>query len=789
MKENNTLIPENIFILNSRDLYETGIVKKCFEIVSVLVVATDLGGKVTLINRKGCEILEYEKDEIIGRDWIDSFVDEKNKEESRAYLKRILKEQTEASQIYPYVISSKSGEKKIIETRTVIIKNEGNQIIGLLISGEDVTSFHNILTELQNLIYQYRTLAGNIPHTDMYLFDRNLRFIIAEGSEMQRYKLTKDDFEGKTIHEVLDAASRKFLVPLYESAISGREISTEYKYKGNDYHIWLLPLKDSEGQIYAGMAITQNITKEKQVAYNLRKAKELAEESNRAKSSFLASVSHEIRTPLNAIIGFTEQLSKTNLSKKQKGFIDIIDKSSDHLLSLVNEILVLSKIDAGEVYFNENPFKPLMVVKDVYNTLRIKAQEKSINFKLNIDKNADLILLGDSVRLKQILMNVVNNAIKFTDSGYVELRCSYKKDSKSRIMVKFDVIDTGIGIPENKIEDIFEQFKQADSTIAKKYGGTGLGLTICKHLVELQNGTISVQSDVGAGSHFTIMIPYKKTDEKNLEVEERDKIDISILANLKILLVDDDNVNRLLGKTILENFRCNTDTACSGQEAIEKISHKKYDIILLDIHMPEISGIDVANYIRKDMNDNDTIIIAVTAAVMKKDILQYYKAGMNDYLVKPFKELNLFNKIHKSVGSGKRLIDLHDFEKIEPQSNKESRLYNLDELKRIANNNPEFIRKMLNTFIKNSKTGLKDMRENLKKQNWDQVGEIAHKLLPSYRHLDVKTVISDLVEIKTKTIINPDYQDVPYLIKKVSREMHSVILKLRKEIRHLKINA
>jgi PAS domain S-box-containing protein len=789
MEKNKALIPDNIFILNSENLYETEIIQRCFNIVGVLVVATDLTGKIILINKKGCEILEFEENEVIGKDWINFFVDDETKDESHFHFEQLLNEEAEVGSMFPYVVRSKTGKKKVIETRTVILRNENNEIKGLLISGEDVTNFHTIQKELQNLIYQYRTLAGNMPDTAMYLFDMDLRFIIAEGSEMKRFNLSNNDFEGKTVYEVLDSETRKLLIPLYESAISGKEISTEYNYRGYDYIIWLLPLRNNDGEIYAGMAITQNITKEKQVSLNLRKAKELAEESNKAKSSFLASVSHEIRTPLNAIIGFAEQLSKTKLTKQQKNFIDIIDQSSEHLLALVNEILVLSKIDAGEVYFSKNPFKPSQIINEVYNTLRIKAQEKSINFKFSIDKNADFIVLGDAMRLKQILVNLVNNAIKFTESGFVELNCRAEEDHADKVKIRFDVTDTGIGIPEKKFEEIFEQFKQADSSIAKKYGGTGLGLTICKHLVELQNGKISVQSETGVGSQFTIIIPYKKTTDNHFELQEVDKIDTTILTNLKVLLVDDDGVNRLLGKTILENFKCNVDMAQNGKEAIDKITVRKYDVILLDIHMPEISGIDVANYIRLDMNDKDTIIIAVTAAVMKNDILQYFGAGINDYLIKPFKELNLFNKINKALGSGIRMISLENIENDREFSKKEVPLYDLSELERIAKNNPEFIRKMLNTFIQNSKTALKEMHRHLKDENWEMIGEHAHKILPSFRHLQVKSVVSDLVEIKTKTILKPGFDDVPDLVKKVTREIHAVNLKLRKEIRQIRKNS
>lgn len=781
--------PENIFIFNLNDLYETEVVKKCFNIAGILVVATDLEGKIIQINTKGCELLEYEENEITGKDWIDNFIDDSLRENARVHFEKLIKNKSGSSVVFPFIIKTKSGGKRIIESRTVLLGNKKNQITGLLITGEDVTNFHTMQKELQNLIYQYRTLAGNIPGMNMYLFDKNLRFIIAEGSEMRRYNFSKDEFEGKTIYEVLDGELGAFLIPLYESAISGKEISTEYRYRDNDYGIWLLPLRNSEKEIYGGMAITQNITKEKLVSLNLRKAKELAEESNRAKSSFLASVSHEIRTPLNAIIGFSEQLSKTRLSKQQKSYVDIIDKSSEHLLSLVNEILVLSKIDAGEVYFSEKPFKPSQVIKEVYNALKIKADEKSLNFKYQIDNNEDLILLGDAMRLKEILMNVVNNAVKFTESGFVELKCSIEDQTIEHINLRFDIIDTGIGIPEDKLEEIFDQFKQADSAISKKFGGTGLGLTICKHLVELQNGTISVQSEFGQGSQFTIQIPYKRTIDKDLDIREEDGVDTSALAGLKVLLVDDDSVNRLLGKTILNNFRCEVDIAQDGTEAIEKIKNKKYDIILLDIHMPQVSGIDVAGFIRREMKDDATVIIAVTAAVMKNDIIQYFNIGINDYLIKPFRELNLFNKIHKSIGSRKRLINLYEMEEDAPQNSPEADLFDLKELERIANNDPVFINKMLETFIQNSRKELKGMRRNVKKRDWQQVGEHAHKMLPSFRHLQVKSVISDLVEIKTKTIIKPEFDDVEDLVKKVTKQIHTVIFKLRKEINQAKEKA
>ncbi|NJM14672.1 MAG: hypothetical protein HC896_04180 [Bacteroidales bacterium] len=339
--------------------------------------------------------------------------------------------------------------------------------------------------------------------------------------------------EGKTLDEIESNTLKDIWKPLFLKALNGKRANSEFQYNHNNYLIWAVPVADSQKNVHAGIAITQNITEDRHTKRKLKRSKDEAEEANRAKSEFLARVSHEIRTPLNAILGFAEQLQQTSLNSKQQEYIKIIDKSSEHLLSLINDILVLSKIEARQINFDKNAFKIVNTVKYVFNTLKAKAREKRLQFTYSIDSRLDVVLLGDTFRLRQILINLLNNAIKFTQAGYVELKCLLKEETGDELTVRFDVIDTGIGISADKIETVFDQFKQADSSITKKYGGTGLGLTICKNLIHMQNGTLSVSSQQGIGSTFSFALPYKKGKDKELPSNQMGEIDAVKTKRLK----------------------------------------------------------------------------------------------------------------------------------------------------------------------------------------------------------------------------------------------------------------
>lgn len=775
---------EDIFILESGNKYETQLAQQCFNIVGVFIVAVDLNGNITLINNKGREILGYEEDELIGKNFIQNFIEKKSLAETELQFAEVIQGKTSYPENTKYHLITKTGQLKIIEAKNIIIRDRKNKLLGILISGEDITGYLNYQRELKKDINLYHILANSIPEINLFLFDKKLRFIIAEGNEMKNHGLASDAFVDRTVYEIGDQTLKHILIPLFNSAVSGKEISSEFKYNNYEYLIRVIPLKSNKHHIYGGIAITQNITEIRKTEEKLKKSREISEKANRAKSEFLARVSHEIRTPLNAILGFSEQLMQTDLNKLQKDYVSIIDKSSEHLLSLINDILVISKIEASKIIFDKLPFKIEYVVNYVYQSLATKADDKKLSFTYKIDENLNQVLIGDSFRLQQILINILNNAIKFTHKGFVELKCKMKSETKNRVEVLFEVSDSGIGISPEKLTTIFEQFKQADASITMKYGGTGLGLTISKNLIEMQKGSLSVSSKKGKGTIFTFIIPYKKGKETDIVHYEMHNVDSTKLRNKKVLLVDDDSINLLLGKTILEKFRCRIDIAANGNEAKKKLRHKKFDIILLDIHLPDISGLDVTRYLRDEKQNNSTKIIAVTAAAMKDDIQGYFRVGINDFLIKPFREINLFNKMCEVLNIEHRNYE-HPKAEIILKEEVNIGLYDLSDLERMANYNKDIIKTMLKTFIENSESAIKLFHKYLKDNNWQEIGETAHRILPSYRHLKVENLVTDLFEIKEKALINPDYKEIPVKISKTIDEMNSVVRLLKEEMNRI----
>jgi len=396
--------------------------------------------------------------------------------------------------------------------------------------------------------------------------------------------------------------------------------------------------------------VFKSISKSIRYRKELEQSKIKAEDLARKREDFLANMSHEIRTPLSGIIGFTEQLAKTNLDEIQKSYIKTIESSSEHLLSIVNEILDFAKLESGKLTIEQVGFEFGKVVKEVYNSLKVSSDKNAIEFNYRLNDLSDLIVIGDPLRLRQILINMAGNAIKFTKSGSVQIACSIVEEMGSSLRAKIDFIDTGPGIPPDQIENIFVEFTQVDEKIVRKYGGTGLGLAICKKLVELQKGTITVNSVLGKGSVFSVILPYLKGTPEDIKEKAKMIRDHNPdLLNKHILLVDDDETNRMVGKVILKNFGFKTDVASSGHEAIDKIQNNDYDVALMDIQMPDLDGIETTQYIREELKypKSKIPIIAVTANIVKEDIEKYFKAGMNGYLLKPYKESELWNKINE----------------------------------------------------------------------------------------------------------------------------------------------
>jgi signal transduction histidine kinase/DNA-binding response OmpR family regulator len=415
---------------------------------------------------------------------------------------------------------------------------------------------------------------------------------------------------------------------------------------------YLKCLKDDTSKPLKIIGTIQDITEQRKIELELIQAKDLAEQSVRIKEQFLANMSHEIRTPMNGIIGFANILEKTILDSKQKQSVKSIKVAGENLMVIINDILDFSKIEASKMTFEAVDFSLSDIVYSVIELLQHTAKEKKIKLLCKIESNVNNFLIGDPTRLYQILLNLLGNAIKFTEKGYVEIVVSQLNETELETVLEFSVIDTGIGIPANKLNSIFESFNQASNETTRKFGGTGLGLTITKKLIDLQGGNLQVKSELLKGSEFSFSIQYKKgTEASNIkDVKEAELLSPDFLANLNILLAEDNYLNQLLATCIFENWNKKIDIAENGKIALEKIKENDYDIVLMDIQMPEMDGHDVTRYIRKHFGDKaDIPIIALSAHATLGEEKKCYDAGMNGYLSKPFDPEKLLEIMHQNL--------------------------------------------------------------------------------------------------------------------------------------------
>lgn len=461
--------------------------------------------------------------------------------------------------------------------------------------------------------------------------------------------------------------------------------------------------------------------------------KKIAEKAVLARDSFLANMSHEIRTPLNAIVGFTDLLAQTELDETQQDYIGSVQIAGENLLLIVNDILDLSKIESGNLSIESEAFNLKKTLKHVYNLLKVKVQ-KEVEFNLFLDAEIPDMVVGDQGRLNQILVNLIGNSLKFTNEGEVVVSVKKIDETEDNHTFKIAVKDTGIGIPNDKIEAIFERFTQGEESTTRTFGGTGLGLNIVKQLVELQNGEIHVKSTPNRGSEFYVILSYKKAEAEEISGTAASEND---LGNLKILLCEDNVLNQKLAKSVINNFGFDIDIAANGEEGIELLSQNNYDLVLMDLQMPVKDGYQTTEYIRSEMN-SAIPIIAMTAHSLVGEQERCYKSGMNAYVPKPFKQNILLDAI-KAV--------------MRPDETPRKRTVDLTFLNEMAGGDPEFIKDMIQLFTEKIPQQSEQMELAFQNNDHDSVKRLAHNMKSSmdiFMLQDLSNCLS-IIEIEAST--------------------------------------
>ena len=599
--------------------------------------------------------------------------------------------------------------------------NEVQQVIGF---GLDITDRKKIEDQLKINEKRYRDLF-NYSQAYICSHDMNGKILTVNPAICELLGLTQEELTGRLLTEFLPKEDVKNFYTDYinkvvkEGSANGvfRIIGKNNKKSFLLYKNFKVEEENSEPYI---IGFSQDITDRIHTEKELLVTKKVTEEAHKAKEIFLANMSHEIRTPMTGILGIANLLSKTSLDDQQRKFTKLISESANNLLTIVNDVLDIEKIAAGRIDLENIPFKLEDKIFTTLQSFQFKAEDKNINLLLNSSMPDDLVVIGDPYRLSQILNNLLSNALKFTSEGEISINLDYRHKENNSILVDIAVQDTGIGIKAEKLTDIFNPFVQGSSDTTRKYGGTGLGLTICKNLVEMQGGKIMVKSVENQGTTFSFYLPYEKGDISMLPKENKEDLNFKDLESIRILVAEDVELNQFLVKHILDSWGCEVTIVNNGKEAVEIIKKQYFDLILMDIQMPEMDGITATKLIRglniaeKPVLDKSLItkkirtlnakdksnipIIALTANALKGDGQRYMDIGMNGYITKPYTEEKLFSVINQIIKTNDKLrLKLAPLNKtlveLEPEPEPAPKLYDLSLINTIGKDDNAFAKK------------------------------------------------------------------------------------------------
>ena len=590
---------------------------------------------------------------------------------------------------------------------------------------------------------------------------------------------------GKKFFDYLHPDSQKILKKRFKTSIDkpyDENVEFTFHCKNGDYKYLefnAINLNHKEG-VNGLILDCRDITQLKRDAEELRKAKQ-------AKEKFMANMSHEIRTPINGISGMATLLASAESKAESEKYLSAIQKSAESLQVIIDDILDLSIIESGKLKFEKIGFFIRDQLESLYNTFIHQAKRKDLTLSYEIDPEADIIVKGDPHRLNQILINLISNALKFTHIGRIDIDISLKMKRKGLYHISFDISDTGIGILRDKLEKIFDSFTQADESVSRRYGGTGLGLTITKQLIDLHKGSIKVRSVENKGTTFSVVLPFEKGTEKDLKVEqEKEILSAEDLGGLNILLVEDNDVNRLYAMKLMSKWKIEVTEASNGNIAIDELKGKNFDLILMDVQMPVMDGFEATSIIRNRFTPpkSTTPIVALTANAIKGDNEKCLAAGMDGYLSKPFQPSELRSVITtyvKNIENQTSNIAANNMK--EGFSHNNDTVTDIEYLRKVCHDDKGFMKEMIEVFLKSIPEALEEIKISLAQNAFANVGQLAHKIKPSITFMGLKKAIPLVKNLEIKADEGAGHKE----LKLIFEELNDLCIRACEELKRATI--
>ena len=699
-----------------------------------------------------------------------------------------------------------SGIKEMLETQSLksiisIPMKNGDELLGF-IGFDSIKQAHSYTDKEKNLLEVFSQMLVNVIErkrhdgllvrqeekyrniiTNMNLgiieVDENENILYANQSFCDISGYNQDEIKKLKATRFLHSSEGEFVLPEKNKlksnrASSGYELAV--KNKQGEPRWWFVsdaPNYNDKNEHVGSIGIHLDITDQKKLETELEHAIIVAEEASKAKEVFLANMSHEIRTPLNVITGMIRELGKDDLTDKQRKYVSHSETAVYHLLTIVNNILDMSKIEAGEFKLENKDFSISSVASDVMSILYSKAQEKGLELRIIESPEVKKSLIGDAGRLRQIFINLMGNSLKFTERGFVELKISAVSTTNDNQRLLFEINDSGIGMSEPFMKKLFDKFSQEEGAANRRFEGTGLGMSITRELVQLMSSDIVAKSQKGVGTQISFEVDFPIGSQNNL-VAKTDKASKNCFEGTRVLLVEDNEMNRFIAIQSLNFVGCVVTEAENGLVAIEKLRAVDFDVVLMDIQMPVMDGVEATKLIRSELS-KEIPIIALTANAFKHDIDLYLSVGMNDYLIKPYREDDLYSKI--GIFKNNNMVVEHTQILTE-----EKPLYSLAQLQEIGKDDKSFVDSMLRMFVDVASQGIIQFKEYQASNDIESIRKLAHKIKPNIQILEIAAISDKILLIEKFGLEERSDLDLNTLIEEVTVVLQSVIDQINVEL-------